>query len=381
MKKITQIIICTFALTAICIYGFAQNLVQGTLTTTGTNSVMVKLRSNNSFSASFSDVAITLQIPTTVAPSAPAATITATPMTAFIPTLTTTTPMTVSTQSGYYTYSLEVLMTGATAYSFVANATFNLFEISFSGLSSATSVRLVNLPDGGTAAPNRSYFYIEAGADRTNEAEMFFGPGATNTGSYTSYSFVPAATVAPVNFLSFAANKVNDNADLRWEVANQTNLTSHFNVERSTDGVNFKGIQEIAANTQNGAASYTMLDENISKLNVNLIYYRIKQVDTDGKFVYSDVKYVKVGNKGGLISANPNPVKDITNLRIEVLENQNATLQLLDANGKQILTESLKLNKGLNTKQFDMSPLAAGVYVIRVVTENDEVLSQKIVKQ
>jgi hypothetical protein len=353
-------------------------LIQGTLTATGANTVMVKLRSNNSFSASFSNINITLQVPETAAPSAPTATLASNPMSVFIPTVSAPS---VSTQGGFYTYTYDIFQSSTPAYSFVANTTFNLFEISFSGLSSATNIRLAQLPDGGTVAPMRSNFYIEAGADLTNEAQMFFGAGATNGGSYTALSYVVAGTVAPVNFLSFAANKVNDNADLRWEVANQTNLTSHFNVERSTDGVSFKGIQEIAANTQNGAASYNLLDENISKLNVNVIYYRIKQVDTDGKFVYSDVKYVKVGNKGGLISANPNPVKDITNLRIEVLENQNATLQLLDANGKQILTESLKLNKGLNTKQFDMSPLAAGIYVLRVVTENDEVLSQKIVKQ
>jgi Secretion system C-terminal sorting domain len=378
MKKliftISTLVSCIFSSNA----AFCQEQVQGTLSIVNATTVRVKIRSNTSFNAPVSAFSVNIQIPTSVTPQPTINTVSNLQGTVLGTTFAPTFRPVISV-GGFYNYGIILVTSGATPFNCVASTEYDFYDISFNGITTTTNLRLAHLPDNTN--PNYAFYFETGGTeDKSNYTNLFYGAGASNGGNINAYSYV-GSSVVPINYNQFTANKVNDNADLRWEVANQTNLTSHFKVERSTDGVNFKGIQEIAANTLNGTASYNMLDENIGKLNVNVIYYRIKQVDTDGRFVYSDVRYVKVGNKGGLISANPNPVKDVTNLRIEVLENQNATLQLLDANGKQILTESLKLNKGLNTKQFDMSPLAAGVYVIRVVTENDEVLSQKVVKQ
>jgi hypothetical protein len=377
MKKyILQLVFALLALTSDDVY--AQQRIQGSLVSTGSNTVKVKTRSNTTFSGMVSNVQFTIQIPTSVGPQ-PTVEAVAGSAASFLPGFALTPAQTV-TEGGFYTYLFNSVIVGAPSHTYTANVEYDMVSFSISGISTTSNVRLSHLADGGSTG--QLAFYVEIGGnDFTNYTSMFYGAGATNGGNYSALSFVVSGTVAPVNFLSFAANKVNNNADLRWAVSNETNLTSHYNVERSTDAVNFAPIMEVPAQSQNGAANYNLLDEGINKLNANVIYYRIKQVDTDGKFVYSDVRFIKVNNKTGFITANPNPVIDITNLRIDVAEAQNATLQLLDANGKQILTESLQLNKGLNTKQFDMSPLAAGVYILKVVTTSDNVLTQKIVKQ
>ena len=91
--------------------------------------------------------------------------------------------------------------------------------------------------------------------------------------------------ILPVELTYFAASKYNQKVMLEWETALELN-SSHFIVERSTDGINYIPVGELsAAGESYEIQSYSFIDQN--PLHEN--YYRLKQVDFDGSYEYSDI--------------------------------------------------------------------------------------------
>lgn len=337
--------------------------VQATISQTSTNSVMVKLKSNATFSGQITAVVFTLQVPNTLTPR-PTITIKSNPLIANIPTYTIPTP---TDEGGFYTYLFSATTLGSPVFNFTNGVEVNALELQLSG-SGTTSIRLSHLPSGGTTF--QAALYVEVGGNEvTNFTNTFYGSGVVNGGSYTSYSYVPlAGIVLPTKFTAFSATKKDNDGLLNFVVENETSITEKYEVEKSLDGTTFEKINTLAA-VKNGAASnvYNVVDANLANTKNNgIIYYRIKQIDTDGKTAYTEIRSIRMVEKGGL-SAFPNPVQDYTNVRIDVLENTEITLTLVNAEGKQVMTKTLQAQKGTNLTKLDMSPLAAGNYLIKAM--------------
>ena len=92
----------------------------------------------------------------------------------------------------------------------------------------------------------------------------------------------------PVELLEFKGTLVNSNAFLQWKTEHETN-TSVFIVERSLDGNNYYQVGTMLAANSAGINNYSFTDPDIVSLGVSIVYYRLKQVDLDGKFVYSGI--------------------------------------------------------------------------------------------
>lgn len=118
-----------------------------------------------------------------------------------------------------------------------------------------------------------------------------------------------------VNFDGFMAVKLNDGTiQLFWETIYELD-NDYFVVQRSFDGVNFEEIEFVDAkgNSSNTRNDYMVSDQNF-KTNGSLVYYRVKQVDFNGNFSYSDLKAVKLSNEN-------KPIKRINLEGQEVNEN------------------------------------------------------------
>ncbi len=202
------------------------------------------------------------------------------------------------------------------------------------------------------------------------------GPAAT-TNFYQILS-----TVLPVKFTNFDVTKKTNDAVINWTVANEDANTNHYEIERSTDGSKYETIQNLLPlNNGNTTNTYTKTDINLTSIkNVGLVvYYRIKQVDNDGKISNSDVKIVRLTIKGNEITAYPNPIKDVTLIQIDLAKADDVTMNLYNAEGKLIQNYDLQAVKGLNTKKIDMANLAAGKYMLKVTTST-EVKTIKLIK-
>jgi Secretion system C-terminal sorting domain len=173
----------------------------------------------------------------------------------------------------------------------------------------------------------------------------------------------------PLHFLSFTAQKCTDkNVCLSWQTANEENV-SHFEIERSMDGKTFTKVG--IANANNHASnSYTSNDDIALMQNENKVYYRIKQIDVDGKFTYTDIKSVKINSKKEVI-IYPTPAKDVVTIDrwydIKYME-------LYDMSGRK-----LKIWQAVQPT-INISNIANGNYLLRVVLKSNKILQEKILK-
>jgi len=177
----------------------------------------------------------------------------------------------------------------------------------------------------------------------------------------------------PVTIKSFTAKylSVND-VLLNWQVSNEVNFDKYV-VERSNNSTLFFPISTVYATNK---ADYNCTDSN-PLLGTN--YYRLQLINKDGSFSYSSIIQLDISNKI-VMQVFPNPVKDLLQIRFNKASNDKAILQLLNFSGKVAKT----INAG-NVSQANitvsLADLASGMYTVQLLSNGQQVVTQKIVKQ
>lgn len=177
--------------------------------------------------------------------------------------------------------------------------------------------------------------------------------------------------ILPVNLISFTGNYRNGTTTLNWDVENESNF-SHYEVERkSTAGGAYNSIATEPVKASNGRSAYLYRD-NISNLSDNSFLYRLKMVDIDGSFKYSNIIMVRKDQKAiSGIAISPNPVTsgDVPVVRFQsATNNLIVTLRVIDWTGRTVLQQQSKVNEGVNSIPVsDMQRLQPGMYVIQVL--------------
>jgi Secretion system C-terminal sorting domain len=189
------------------------------------------------------------------------------------------------------------------------------------------------------------------------------------TGFWHAQTSVNASVLAVI-FGNFSALAKDNNALLQWQVANETSFTDHYEIERNLNAISFKKIGSVQARVNTGSVySYYFTDLNLSSVQSSgIFYYRIKQVDKDGHFIYSSTKMIRVNNAGIVIGLHPNPVKNFANVSIDVIQQSDAGIMIYDMNGRQVKYIKARLSAGANIINIDISKLAAGCYMLKVQT-------------
>lgn len=189
---------------------------------------------------------------------------------------------------------------------------------------------------------------------------------------YTSFSpFTITSGVGealPLRLLEFAATKQGKNALLQWKTDQEVN-TSHFVIQRSADGRQFEDIGTVVALNSPGTHLYKFTDVDVQQ---NINFYRLKMVDINGAFTYSDIKQVKFETEF-VMQVYPNPVQQF--VRIKGIE-ANGTIQIISVEGKlmqQVTTTASNM-------QIDLSKLPRGIYVV-LYKNNQQQQQQMIIKQ
>ncbi|KAA5549032.1 T9SS type A sorting domain-containing protein [Adhaeribacter rhizoryzae] len=185
----------------------------------------------------------------------------------------------------------------------------------------------------------------------------------------------------PVELVNFKGKLVNGNILLEWLTATEKN-NEKFEVERSTDGLNFIKIGTIAGNgTTTHKNNYRFEDQRAP--GNKTLYYRLNQVDFDGKHTYSKVIAVKTSNHQMVVTPTPNPFGngDRVTLNITTNENTPVVLTLLNLAGNTMLKKQVQLNSGNSTLNLEnLEQLTAGMYVL-VLEYNGSRLQHKLLKK
>ncbi len=169
----------------------------------------------------------------------------------------------------------------------------------------------------------------------------------------------------PVELTGFAANVAGEAINLEWSTATETN-NKGFEVERSEDGENFSKIAFVdGMGTTTEAQSYIFTDRNAVG---GTYYYRLRQVDFDGTYAYSDVVEVEfVPSEYSLQQNYPNPFNPSTTIKFALPVEAKVTVTLYNALGQRVNEiVSNNFTAGVQTVNFNASELASGMYIYQI---------------
>jgi hypothetical protein len=202
---------------------------------------------------------------------------------------------------------------------------------------------------------------------------LFIG---SNTTIFVDNIYLSTVTTLPVNLSEFKAVKNGKTAVLSWKTLSELN-NKGFGVERSADGNNFSQIQFVNGNGSTTAASQYSTTDNSPLSGAN--YYRLKQVDNDGKQTYSSTVSVNFSSINAVgFSFYPNPVKAKIVVGIQSITSNKASISLINADGKTVRSMVLT-NQNANTNvQFDVANIARGNYFL-VLKDGASIKTNKVV--
>ena len=173
-------------------------------------------------------------------------------------------------------------------------------------------------------------------------------------------------TILPLNLLSFTGEQADKKHLLHW-ITSQEQNTSHFDVERSADGIHFIKLGTVAAAGNSAVQrNYNFTDTDPMQGNN---FYRLKMFDIDGSLKYSNIILLKLSGNTTL-SIYPNPTAKTLNVLLGgVTDNSTINAAILDANGK--IVNNIQVKKTGNAISFDVERLTAGMYLLRVSWNNE----------
>ncbi|MFK8007481.1 MAG: T9SS type A sorting domain-containing protein [Saprospiraceae bacterium] len=181
---------------------------------------------------------------------------------------------------------------------------------------------------------------------------------------YFTYGSTTAMNSLPVELTSFQAIQQNSHVHLQWETASERN-TSHFSIERSTNGIDFKEIGSIQGSGDGVIAQHYTFKDISPENGIN--YYRLKIIDNDDTFEYSNIEVVIFENAPA-IQLFPNPVKETIQLEGFDSNINEVQLDIIDRCGKLIFSNNIQINNGRLQISTDLANIQnSGTYFLRVI--------------
>ncbi|MEP7142470.1 MAG: T9SS type A sorting domain-containing protein [Ferruginibacter sp.] len=228
-----------------------------------------------------------------------------------------------------------------------------------------SSTQYLVVQTGGTTASTTIHFGASSlgGPVLYNDNIYFYGNDtASNTYSTSGlYKLIPVPDgTLPVTLTNFTAVfNSSKKAELKWQTVNEINA-NYFSVERSENGNIFYEIAKVKCGNNPAGNNYSYEDIPLSN---ETIYYRLKEVDTDGKFTYS--KTVTLHQDfAGSIKIIPNPAYKNCTIYFEAIPKDKAVLKIFGMDGRQ--QKQIMLKAAQTAAKLDLSSFAAGIYLCRL---------------
>ncbi len=206
--------------------------------------------------------------------------------------------------------------------------------------------------------------------------------------SFNSSSSFDYATIkyqqlpVPVEFSSFSANAAGSDVVLNWVTSTETN-NSGFDIERTEvtkDNADWVKIGfEAGSGTTTKPVSYTFTDRNVS---AGVYAYRLKQIDLDGSFSYSNAAEAEVNTplRFSLSSNYPNPFNPSTQIEYSVPDDAYVSLKVYNTLGQQAACPVDGMVKaGIHKVVFNASGLSSGVYYYKIESDNKVLVKKMMV--
>ncbi len=184
---------------------------------------------------------------------------------------------------------------------------------------------------------------------------------ARNNPFTLTVSVDPAAPL-PVQLTTFTATAVGADAVLNWQTAQEVN-NHYFALERARDGNTFTRIGTVAGKgTTTQASAYRYVDTGASARTTDVLYYRLRQVDYDGKESFSAVQTVRFRYSEASVTLYPNPSTGSVTLDLSSLPADTYVVQVFEATGRLVHHATYQPGSCL----LPVAGLATGTYFVKV---------------
>ena len=209
---------------------------------------------------------------------------------------------------------------------------------------------------------------VPTGFNRFQAPTNIMGYAVGNSGLILKYI---DTIYTPVELIDFSSESDGQNVILKWLTGTETN-NKGYEVQRKVDGSYWETVGFIAGSgTTTIPNSYSYTDKNVI---TGKYYYRLKQIDFDGRYVYSQEIEVNViaPNRFSLEQNYPNPFNPVTKIDFCLAGDSKVNLKIYDMLGREIQTLANKVMKaGYYNIEFNASTLPSGVYFYQLRVEGD----------
>ena len=298
-----------------------------------------------------------------------------------------------SSASDSFFVSVDTILvaTGSVVTSNAVNRRWNITEGNYTGGVGSTLTGLTlqwNTNDELTSfAASRASSYV-ANIQNTSVTFPYLNLASTLSGSspysrtltstvtlnsnYTSF-VVGANNTLPISLMTFTGVKKASSVELSWKTASEINA-KEFQVERMDNGGNFVQIGTVSAvGNSNKVINYSFVDFAASKQSIR--YYRLKMVDFDGRYKYSNTIKIADENAANEVVVYPNPSSDKVSIANSNLNFAAVSFKVMNLTGDVVKVGTASMN------EINVSDLAAGMYMLSVIDEANEAVTVKFIKK
>ncbi len=275
-------------------------------------------------------------------------------------------------------YSFTTTQAGDVTVTVLPDTSVDAVVVMYSG--NCSVLAKVSCSDNGFEGETETITIVGASAGQTYYFRVYDYYGSGTEGNFTV--FASGGAILSVSLIDFKGKKVGLVNSLSWLTNNEIN-NKGFEIQKSLDGMHFSTISfqptKAVQGNSNSRIVYQFIDENSQGNN----YYRLKQLDKDGRFTLSNVILIKGENAGLLVIASiyPNPAKNFVNVSLISDRSQTAAIGITDPAGKIVSTKKVQLIQGQQNIIYNVERLPSGSYFLRILSDKGLVINSKIVKQ
>lgn len=244
------------------------------------------------------------------------------------------------------------------------------------GTNNLNQTRLM-VDDDGNFSNGGTTLISPVAIDGTNDIVTF--EVDFTSGQYYSLGSIEVAAL-PITLISFQAKVYNqDQVKIDWTTAAEEG-NAFFTLERSANGIDFETVTSVdGAGNSNELRTYSYVD---TKPMTGLSFYRLKQTDFNGTFDYSEIRSVKVDvQRQASYKLYPNPIQqgEILNIAYSVENDQTLTISVLNTKGQVVLNHHVMVRENEDTIQLATNKLRTGLNLIRIIDENNQIRTIKLI--
>ena len=293
--------------------------------------------------------------------------------------------------SGGYTYQdYNINQVGSPpSVNWIANNEYKIGKICFDGNSTNSSLIQQVDEDGGASGWVFWYFqFVGSLDDVTNYTNPFYaspGKSTANNNGNPQYAETTETVAIPLTLSNFTAKRYNRTSSyLSWDSEDEVNF-DRFEIERSTGFNDWEYAGTVkGSGTDRGTKSYSFIDKDVyNNLGYQAFYYRLKIIDLDGRYVYSDARVVEFDseNKTPNLQVFPNPASDKVYFTLMGIDRDSElSIDIYDNTGRLVMNKSLTYQGYKNVLINNAKErLRAGIYNVIISDKNKNRFFKKLV--